>query len=250
MTAFHITAAPLSAFKHGFFTRLGGRSSGPYESLNCGISRSDQVKNVEGNLAIVAQSLALPAASILTARQSHSTAVAKVNSFSAVPDCDALVTCERGVAIGILTADCLPILMADEQAGVVAAVHGGWRGTIAGVIENTGHAMCDLGATLDCIDAVIGPAIGAENYEVGEDFRTKFIAVDPASGPFFKIAEQGRLSFDLPSYALMRMRRFGIRSAGWTGHCTFSEPTRFFSCRRSSQAGEKEFGLQISVIAA
>ena len=246
----HITNLSLSEFKHGFFTRLGGVSTGQYESLNCGVSQWDQAENVERNLAIVAQSLDLRMGSVLTARQSHSAEVAKVESSSARPDADALVTCECGVAIGVLTADCLPILMADAQAGVVAAAHGGWRGTIAGVIENTIQAMHALGARLERIDAVIGPAISARNYEVGPEFRSKFMTDDPASSPFFTVRPGGQLYFDLPSFALMRLRRSGIRSAEWIRHCTYSEPAKFFSCRRSSKDGEKEFGLQISVISA
>ena len=154
------------------------------------------------------------------------------------------------MALGILTADCQPVLLAEPEAGVVGAAHAGWKGALSGVLDATVDAMEGLGARRDRIRAVIGPAIGPDAYEVGPEFRDRFLADDPANARFFRPGAGDRLLFDLPGYGLARLRLTGIAAARWTGHCTFSDAERFFSYRRATHAGEADYGRLISVITA
>ena len=250
MSVPHIHSPFLAGSRHGFFTRRGGRSRGPYATLNCGDRQSDSPDCVIGNRRLVEQALDLAQGSLRLAHQSHSARVAIVESDSGRQNADALVTGERDLLVGILTADCLPILMAERQAGIVAATHAGWRGALAGIIENSVQAMVDLGAHRHRISAAIGPAISAKNYQVGDEFLAAFRREDSASAPFFVTDAQHRHFFDLPGYGLMRLRKQGLRQIGWCGLCTHGEPERFFSYRRSTQAKDTEFGLQLSVISA
>ena len=199
--------------RHAFFTRHGGVSQGIYASLNCGLGSKDEVAAVRENRTRVTAHL--QAASVLTAHQIHSpTAVVVTEAWPEAerPRADALVTASRGIAVGVLAADCTPVLFADPVAGIVAAAHAGWRGAIGGVLELTIASMEGLGARRADIRAAVGPCIGQDAYEVGWDFERDFLQRDPDSRRFFAAPAPGaRPHFDLPAYALHRLQRAGIR---------------------------------------
>lgn len=246
-----LTHPLLTEVKHGFFTRKGGASSGLFAGLNCGRGSSDQSEAVATNRSRVADAMGVPIEGLATVRQVHSADVVtlqdnddpqKVSETKA----DGIVTRRQGVALAVLTADCQPILLADPVAGVVGACHAGWRGALDGIIEATVDAMHDLGAR--DISAVIGPTISQRAYEVGEDFMEDFLLEDPEYGRFFSGGPNGRPMFDLPSFGLSRLRLTGVE-AEWSRHCTYSDPERFFSYRRSTHEGEVDYGRLISAIA-
>ena len=241
----------LSDVRHGFFTRKGGASSGLFAGLNCGRRSSDQADMVRVNRGRVAQAMGVPAASLATAKQVHSADVVTLaagEDVEAIRDqrADGIVTARRDVALAVLTADCQPILLADPQAGVIGACHAGWRGALSGVIEATVAAMRALGATQ--IRAVIGPSISQRAYEVGQDFMEDFLLEDPDYHRFFAGGPNGKPMFDLPSFGLSRLRAAGVE-AEWSGHCTYSDPARFFSYRRATHEGQADYGRLISAIA-
>ncbi|MGV8953611.1 MAG: peptidoglycan editing factor PgeF [Cypionkella sp.] len=235
--------------RHGFFTRKGGASSGIFAGLNCGIGSSDQADIVAINRARVAEAMEVPLDHLVGVHQVHSPAVQLVTGPMAIrPQADAMVTATPGVALSILTADCQPVLFADAEAGVIGAAHAGWRGAKAGVLEATLVAMAGLGARREQTIAVIGPCISQAAYEVGPEFFEAFTDDDPETRRFFASGKGDRLLFDLPGYGLWRLREAGVGHAEWTRHCTFSDPTRFFSFRRTTHAGEADYGRLISVI--
>ncbi|MAN57801.1 MAG: peptidoglycan editing factor PgeF [Paracoccus sp. (in: a-proteobacteria)] len=241
----------LSDVRHGFFTRKGGASSGLFAGLNCGRRSSDQADMVRVNRGRVAQAMGVPAASLATVKQVHSADVVTLaagEDVEAIRDqrADGIVTARRDVALAVLTADCQPILLADPQAGVIGACHAGWRGALSGVIEATVAAMRALGATQ--IRAVIGPSISQRAYEVGQDFMEDFLLEDPDYHRFFAGGPNGKPMFDLPSFGLSRLRAAGVE-AEWSGHCTYSDPARFFSYRRATHEGQADYGRLISAIA-
>ncbi|WP_265499458.1 peptidoglycan editing factor PgeF [Paracoccus beibuensis] len=245
-----LTHPLLSDVKHGFFTRKGGASSGLFAGLNCGRRSTDQADMVQVNRARVAAAMGVPQDHLATVKQVHSATVVTLadgDDIAAVRDvqADGLVTTRRDVAVAVLTADCQPILLADPQAGVVAACHAGWRGAIGGVIEATVDAMRSVGAT--CIKAVIGPTISQQAYEVGDEFMDNFMAEDPDAERFFSGGPQGKPMFDLPGFGLMRLRDAGVE-AEWSRHCTYSDPQRFFSYRRATLEGQVDYGRLISAI--
>ncbi|MFM7445191.1 MAG: peptidoglycan editing factor PgeF, partial [Tabrizicola sp.] len=164
------------------------------------------------------------------------------------PEADALVTSTPGLLLAVLTADCQPVLFADAGAGVIGAAHAGWRGAVDGVLEATVDAMEGLGARRQNITAVIGPTISQAAYEVGPEFLDRFRAEDEASTRFFTNGPGDRLLFDLPGYGLYRLRQAGVGHAEWTGHCTYRDPVRFYSYRRTTHAGEADYGRLISTI--
>lgn len=249
MTLEIITADSLSPFRHGFFTRRGGASSGVFSGLNCGPGSSDQSEIVRINRARVAEAMGVAPDHLLTLNQVHSPDAITVDGpLTQRPRADALVTARPGVAVAVLSADCQPVLLADAKAGVVGAAHAGWRGALDGVLEATLDAMEGLGARRGDISAVIGPAISQAAYEVGPEFLEDFIAEDPANTRFFANGEDGRYMFDLPAYGLERLRAAGVGQAEWTRHCTYADPARFFSYRRASHAGEADYGRLISAI--
>lgn len=235
---------------HGFFTRKGGASSGLFSGLNCGRRSTDQSEMVVLNRARVATAMGASADALATVKQVHSADVITLtddHDIAATADtpADGIVTARRDVALAVLTADCQPILLADPDAGVIGACHAGWRGALDGVIEATVDAMRALGATH--VRAVIGPTISQRAYEVGPDFMADFIAADPDHARFFSGGPNGRPLFDLPSFGLMRLRGAGVE-AEWCGHCTYSDPDRFFSYRRATHDGEPDYGRLISAI--
>ena len=249
MTLEIITADSLAPIRHGFFTRRGGASSGVFKGLNCGSGSSDQAEIVAINRGRVAEAMQVPQSHLVTVHQVHSATVVPVAGplTGDRPRADAMVTATPGVALGILTADCQPVLFADPQAGVVGAAHAGWRGALDGVLEATVEAMEQLGATRDAITAVIGPSISQRAYEVGPEFLDAFLAEDPGYSRFFAGGEGDRLHFDLPAFGLHRLRAMGVE-AEWTRHCTYSDSDRFYSYRRTTHAREADYGRLISVI--
>ncbi len=245
-----VTSPLLDGVRHGFFTRKGGASSGVFEGLNCGVGSSDLSEIVTLNRGRVADAMEVPATRLVTVHQTHSTDIAHVTDRPLDPPrrADGIVTATPGTAIAILTADCQPVLFADPEARVIGAAHAGWRGALDGVLEATIDTMAGLGADPGRIRAVIGPAISQRAYEVGEEFLERFIDDDPANARFFINGAGGKYLFDLPGYGLMRLRNAGLTQTEWTRHCTYSDPARFYSYRRSVHQGEADYGRLISVI--
>ncbi len=243
----------LSGISHGFFTRTGGVSNGPYASLNGGIGSSDSAGNVAENRARMAATLGVEPHRFLTAYQIHSPEVViAVTPWTAEerPRADAIVTRLRALAIGVTTADCGPVLLADPQAGVVGAAHAGWRGALAGVVEATVEAMERLGAARRQIRAAIGPMIRQSNYEVGPDLIAQFAAGDRASSRFFAPASrEGHAQFDLAGYIAARLARVGVTQVQDLGHCTYGDPAQFFSYRRTTHRAEPDYGRHVNAIA-
>lgn len=244
-----IITAPALGPRHGFFTRKGGASSGIFAGLNCGAGSSDLSEMVAINRTRVAEAMGLAEGHLVTLHQTHSAEVALLTAPPGAPiQADAMVTATPGLGLGILTADCQPVLLADAAAGVIGAAHAGWRGAREGVLEATVDAMERLGARRGEIVAVIGPTISQAAYEVGQEFFEAFIDDDPSTMRFFATGEGGKYLFDLPAYGLMRLRAAGVGLAEWTRHCTYRDPERFFSFRRTTHAGEADYGRLISVI--
>ena len=239
--------------RHAFFTREGGISEGIYASLNGGIGSRDAPEKVRENRARMAASLGLAADHLVSCYQIHSPNVIVAETAwtrENAPRADAIVTKVPGLAIGVSTADCGPILFADAQAGVIGAAHAGWKGALTGVIEATVAAMEKLGATRARIAAAIGPLIRQPNYEVGPEFVERFSAGDAASGKFFKPAvRENHAMFDLPGYIRSRIERAEIKSVEDLGLCTYADPARFFSYRRTTHRGEPDYGRHINAIA-
>ena len=236
---------------HGFFTRQGGVSKGIFSSLNAGFGSQDSHDDVKENRNRIAAHLGAPGRPLATPHQTHSTDVAFVTEawdYEHRPKADAVVTDRPGIIVGVLTADCGPVLMAEPQTGVVAAVHSGWRGALNGVLESAVEAMERLGAKRERITATLGPTIGPENYEVGPEFAERLVASDPANSRFLReSSNEGHSLFDLPAYILSRLEAAGV-GGSWTGHCTYGEESRFFSYRRKTHNGEPDYGRQVSAI--
>lgn len=239
----------LIPFRHGFFTRKGGASSGIFAGLNCGPGSSDMSEAVTVNRARVAEALGLAPEALVSLNQTHSADVAVlVAPPTSRLSADAMVTATPGIGLGILTADCQPVLFADAQARVIGAAHAGWRGTRDGVLEATIGVMETLGARREAITVAIGPTISQAAYEVGPEFYETFTADDSAAARFFANGQGDRMLFDLPGYALARLRAAGVKEAAWTRHCTYRDPERFYSYRRTTHNKEADYGRLISVI--
>ncbi|PLX38454.1 MAG: peptidoglycan editing factor PgeF [Hyphomicrobiales bacterium] len=250
-----ITASELAALagvRHGFFTRDGGVSEGLYGSLNIGLASNDEPANVAENRRRVAAALGVEAERLVMPNQVHSPDVAVVDAPWAEgekPKADAVVTATPGLAIGVTTADCGPVLFADEKARVVGAAHAGWRGAVGGVLEATIEAMESLGAKRARIVAVLGPTISGPAYEVGTEFLDRFLAESPLNLRYFKRGEQqGRSLFDLPRYIVDRLTNVGVQGSS-LGLCTYGDEARFFSYRRMTHRGEADYGRLASAIA-
>lgn len=235
---------------HGFFTRHGGVSSGIYASLNCGLGSKDDPDAVRENRARVAGRLG--ARELISAYQVHGVvALTVIEGWPAGerPRADGMATAARGLALGVLTADCAPVLFADRHARVIGAAHAGWRGALAGVLEATLEAMERLGAMRRRVEAAVGPCIGPDVYEVGPDFETEFMIKDPQSGQFFsRLRNAERSRFDLAGYVEDRLMRAGVAGAVSVGACTFSSADDYFSFRGSQARKEPDYGRQISAI--
>lgn len=235
--------------RHGFFTRKGGASSGIFAGLNCGTGSSDQAEIVAINRARVADAMGLRVEALVSVHQVHSPDVVTVTTpLTQRPRADAMVTATPGLALAVLTADCQPVLFSDAKAGVIGAAHAGWKGARDGVMEATLDAMETLGARRGDITAVIGPCISQTAYEVGQEFLESVTDDDAEARRFFVTGNGDRFLFDLPSYGLWRLRAAGVGHAEWTRHCTYRDPARFYSYRRTTHAGEADYGRQISVI--
>ena len=244
-----VTSEALAGTRHGFFTRKGGASSGVYAGLNCGGGSGDQNDAVALNRARVAAAMEVAPEALVGVWQVHSPDVVVVDRpLSDRPKADALVTATPGVALSVLTADCEPVLFADPEAGVIGAAHAGWKGALDGVLEATVEAMVGLGATRGNIAAVIGPTISQQNYEVGPEFMDRFMDEDPENGRFFVGGHGDRVHFDLPGFGLHRLREAGVGHAEWVRHCTYEDPDRYYSYRRSVHRKEPDYGRLISVI--
>lgn len=238
----------LAPIQHGFFTRKGGASSGIFHGLNCGTGSSDLADIVRINRDRVAQAMGVEA--LNGVHQIHSADVVTVTEpiTGEKPKADALVTNIPGQALSILTADCQPVLFADPDASVIGAAHAGWKGAVSGVLEATVDAMEALGAKREAIRAVVGPSISQAAYEVGPELRDQFIDGDPDNSRFFAQGEGDRFMFDLPGYGVHRLQAAGVGFAEWNGHCTYSDPDRFYSYRRTTHAKEADYGRLIAVI--
>lgn len=244
-----LTSYALAPLRHGFFTRKGGASSGIFHGLNCGPGSSDLSEAVAINRARVAGAMGVAPDHLLTITQTHSADVVTLTTpFSERPKADAMVTATPGILLGVLTADCQPVLFADSKAGVIGAAHAGWRGAKNGVLEATIAAMEALGATRSGICAVIGPTISQSAYEVGPEFIEGFLADDTNYARFFVKGSGDHYLFDLPAFGLHHLRSAGVGHAEWTHHCTYSDPARFYSYRRTTHAGEADYGRLMSVI--
>ncbi len=250
MTLDIITSDDLDPVAHGFFGRGGGASSGIFSGLNCGAGSSDQAEAVRINRDRVAKALGATPEHLVTVYQVHSADVATVDAptLGAPIKADAMVTATPGLALGILTADCQPVLFADAEAGVIGAAHAGWKGALDGVLEATVDAMEALGADRGRIAASIGPSISQRAYEVGPEFFERFADTDPDYARFFANGQGDRMHFDLPSFGLSRLRAAGVATASWTRHCTYSDAERFYSYRRSVHEKQADYGRLISAI--
>jgi hypothetical protein len=238
--------------RHGFFGRPGGVSSGPYAALNVGLRSGDLRARVLENRRRAAAALGAPLERLCVARQVHGRDCLRLDAPlepTAPPEADALVTTRPDLLLGVTSADCAPVLLADPLAGVVGAAHAGWRGALAGVLEATVRAMVAAGAEPARIVAAVGPCIGRRSYEVGPELRARFLEVDPESGAFFTDrAGSDRPHLDLEGYCLARLARAGIARVQAVGRDTCAEPETFFSYRRTTLAGGGAFGLQLSAI--
>jgi hypothetical protein len=256
-TAEHLTTPALSAtpgLRHGFFTRRGGVSEGPYASLNCSLSGQDDRERVRENRRRAANALGLPAAALHGLTQVHGVGVAEVDAAGwaegAGPVADAVVTRRRGVALGIVTGDCAPVLFADAAAGVTGAAHAGWRGAAAGVLEGTVAAMERLGASRARVVAAVGPCIAQASYEVGPDLREAVLARDAADARFFAEGRrEDRWQFDLAGYCAARLRALGLAAVEDAAADTLADEARFFSHRRRTLNGGGPLGHQLSAVA-
>jgi len=245
--------AKLAHIRHGFFTRAGGVSQGIYASLNGGVGSYDAPDKVNENRKRMATSLGVNPERLLSLYQIHSPEVVvaeKPWTREDRPHADGVVTRTPSLAIGVSTADCGPLLFADEQAGVVGAAHAGWRGAFTGVIEATVAAMEQLGANRSRIVAALGPTISQPNYEVGPEFVTRFVSSDAASARFFKTSKRaGHTLFDLNGFIAARIQHAGVVKFEDLGLCTYADPERFYSFRRSTHWGEPDYGRHINAIA-
>lgn len=247
------TLASLPGIAHGFFTREGGVSSGLYASLNCGVGSGDDRAAVLTNRERAAATLGLAGDRLVSPYQVHGADVVTVTrpwETDDRPEADAMVTDRPGIAIGIGTADCAPVLFADATAGIIGAAHAGWGGAFKGVLEATVAAMAALGAEPARIHAAIGPAIAQASYEVGPEFHGRFLADDPANERFFVASDAaGHHRFDLAGYVAARLGRLGLAGVSALGLDTYTDERRFFSFRRTTHRGESDYGRMISAIA-
>ncbi len=246
-------ALDLDGISHGFFTRQGGHSTGLFDSLNCGMGSGDDKETVTKNRAVVAERLGVAPDSLLSAWQIHSPDAVVVSAPWAGeerPRVDALVTKAPGVALGVLTADCGPVLFADPRSRVIGAAHAGWKGALTGVTTRTLDVMEEQGADRANIIAVIGPMISKAAYEVGPEFPGRFTVADPANARYFTPSSRaGHFMFDLPGYLADRLQGEGVGTVVNLSLCTFSDERRFFSYRRATHRNEKDYGRLISAIA-
>jgi polyphenol oxidase len=245
-----LRARALEGVPHGFLGRRGGVSTGVVAGLNTGTGSADDPALIAENRRRAVEAV-LPGARLVTVYQVHSPdAVTVIEPYDEAlrPHADALVTDRPGLALGILTADCAPVLLADREAGVVGAAHAGWKGAIGGVTDSTIAAMETLGARRERIAAAVGPCIARASYEVDDGFFRRFAEADPANERFFADGRAGHHQFDLEAYVAHRLAAAGVRTIEALGQDTYSQPDRFFSFRRATHRKEPDYGRQISII--
>ncbi|MGF1562633.1 MAG: peptidoglycan editing factor PgeF [Geminicoccaceae bacterium] len=237
---------------HGFFTRQGGVCDGPFASLHAGLSHADAMDGVRENRRRIAAHFDQPMAHLVSCRQVHGVDVVSVNDpwhLEDVPDADGLVTDRADIVLGVVTADCAPVLFVDAEAGVIGACHAGWRGALAGVAEATLDAMRAHGASLANLSAGIGPCIAQSSYEVGPEFEQAFLDADPTYSRFFvRPAPDARARFDLRGFLQDRLLRYGLSRIEVAAHDTYAQSELFFSNRRTTHQGGGPYGLQLSAI--
>lgn len=245
-----IKADNLMPGRHGFFSRVGGHSTGIYAGLNCGAGSKDDKDAVQSNRSLVARTFDLDKSALVSLYQVHSGKAIHVEApfVGAPPECDGMATATPGLVLGVLSADCAPVLFEDRSAGVIGACHSGWKGAIGGVVDATVEKMIELGADRANIAAAVGPCISQKAYEVGPEFLDEFLSADPNNSQYFASGEGDRAMFDLPRFVLDRARAAGLETVTWTGHCTYSDPQQFFSYRRSCHNGDPDYGRLISAI--
>lgn len=251
-----LTASNLQspAVAHAFFGRTGGVSTGIFASLNCGPGSGDARDSVvENRRRALAQLSSDSAATLLTLYQVHSSKAVVVTEpweIGGAPQADAMATNRPGLALGILTADCAPVLLADAEAKVIAAAHAGWKGALFGVVEAAVAAMESLGADRNRIAAAIGPCISQANYEVGPEFEARFREADPSYAGFFaaNATKAGHRHFDLSGFVAARLRAAGVQSVDVVAADTYAREAEFFSFRRATHRGETDYGRQLSAI--
>ena len=246
-----LTAPALAGTRHGFLTRRGGVSGGVFDSLNVGLGSSDEREHVVENRRRAVAAVA-PRAALVTLHQVHSATVIPVTAAfpdAERPHADAMVTATPGLALGILTADCAPLLFADVAAGVIGAAHSGWKGALADIGPATIAAMEALGARRDRIVAAIGPTIARASYEVDLAFRDRFCAIDPSHDAFFAAGKPGHCQFDLEGFIAARLAAAGVRTVVAMGVDTYPDAAQWFSFRRTTHRAEPDYGRQLSVIA-
>lgn len=246
-----VVRSSVLAAPHGFLGRRGGISEGAMWGLNVGYGSRDDRDAIAENRRRAIDAV-LPGAELATVHQVHSAEVVYVERpwpQDERPHADAMVTDRPGLLLGVLTADCAPVLLADGEAGVVGAAHAGWRGALAGVTDSTVEAMENLGADRSRIAAAIGPCIGPASYEVDDRFRTRFIGQEPEDARFFTTASAGKAYFDLPGYVRHRLLAAGIGEVEVLHLDTYVEAERFYSYRRATHRGEPDYGRQISLVA-
>jgi polyphenol oxidase len=251
MTVEVIRASLLAGLPHGFLGRRGGVSGGVCAGLNVGWGSADDRAAIAENRRRAVEAVA-PGGALVTVHQVHSPDAVYADApwpDDARPQADAVVTDRPGLALGILTADCTPVLLADRGAGVIGAAHAGWRGAFAGVIESVVAAMAERGAARERIVAAVGPVIARRSYEVDEALLRRFAEADPANEAFFTPGRESHHQFDLEAYVLARLAEAGVTRAEALGLDTYSDPDRFFSYRRATHRGEATYGRQISLIA-
>jgi YfiH family protein len=241
----------LKGIRHGFLTRRGGVSDGIYDSLNCGLGTTDERAHVFENRARAVKAAGLREGPLNTAYQVHSAKVLVVETpldQSNRPEVDGLVTKTKGINLGVLTADCGPVLFADQHAGIVGAAHAGWKGALGGVLQETVRVMETLGARRENIVAAVGPCIGQDSYEVGTEFPTPFIDQDRDNARFFAANACRKFQFDLAGYCAAQLQALGLAEVVVSGHDTCALEDDFFSYRRKTKRGEPDYGRQVSVI--
>lgn len=242
----------LPGVRHAYFTRQGGVSEGIYDSLNCGIGSNDGGDRVAENRARAMAQVGAKPEQLFTPYQTHSKTVAVVTrpwTKGERPEADALVTDRPGLILAVTTADCVPVLFADAEAGVVGAAHAGWRGAVSGVLEATVEAMERLGAARDGIVAAIGPAIEQQSYEVGPEFPQPFVEQSADNKGFFSPSKRaGHFMFDIKGYVERRLAQLDLGSVEALPHDTCGEPDLFFSYRRSCHLNEPDYGRSLSTI--
>jgi polyphenol oxidase len=243
----------LPGLSHGFFTRGGGHSTGIFASLNCGLGSGDDPDIVAMNRAVVGRALGVGEKQLVSAFQVHSADVAVVDrpwASDARPQVDGLVTKTKGIALGVLTADCGPVLFSDVDSGVIGACHAGGKGALTGVTDSTIAAMEKLGARRGRIVAVLGPMISRAAYEVGPEFPAPFLTQSADHARFFTASSKaGHFMFDLPAYIMLRLKLAEVGQAHDVAMCTYSDEARFYSYRRATHRGEKDYGRLVSAIA-